>query len=247
MRLQDKVAIVTGGGRGIGEATAKKFAREGAVVIVWDLNEEDINRTVEEIKGEGGKASGKAVNVTNREDVEKSMQEVVDEYGKLDAVINNAGITADAKLEKMTEEQWDRVINVNLKGVFNVGQAAAKHMKELGNGGAILNASSVVGLYGNFGQTNYAATKWGVIGMSKTWAKELGKYKIRVNAVAPGFILTPMTEKMPEKVLDMMKGKSTLNDLGYPEDIANGYAFLASDEARFITGTTLSIDGGVVL
>jgi 3-oxoacyl-[acyl-carrier protein] reductase len=146
----------------------------------------------------------------------------------------------------MAEEEWDRVININLKGVYNCAQAAAAVMSGQGFG-VILNASSVVGLYGNYGQTNYAAAKWGVIGMTKTWAKELGKKGIRVNAVAPGFILTPMTEKMPEKVLEIMKDKAPLKSLGYPEDIANAYAFLASDEARFITGTVLSVDGGVVL
>ncbi len=246
MRLENKVSIVTGGGRGIGAETAKKFASEGAIVVVTDVNESDIHETVEEITAAGGKAIGVVSNVADREQVSELIQKVVDQYGRLDVVVNNAGITADSTLVKMTEEQWDRVIDVNLKGVFNVGQAAAKVMKEQ-NGGVILNASSVVGLYGNFGQTNYAATKWGVIGMTKSWAKELGKNKIRVNAVAPGFIMTPMTEKMPEKVLDMMKGKSVLGDLGLPEDIANAYAFLASDEARFITGTVLSVDGGVVI
>lgn len=246
MRLANKVSIITGGGRGIGAATAKKFASEGAIVVVADVNESDINETVEEITAAGGKAIGVVSNVADREQVSELIQKVVDQYGRLDVVVNNAGITADSTLVKMSEEQWDRVIDVNLKGVFNMGQAAAKVMKEQ-NGGVILNASSVVGLYGNFGQTNYAATKWGVIGMTKSWAKELGKNKVRVNAVAPGFIMTPMTEKMPEKVLDMMKGKSVLGDLGLPEDIANAYAFLASDEARFITGTVLSVDGGVVI
>ncbi|MEQ6376579.1 3-oxoacyl-[acyl-carrier-protein] reductase [Bacillaceae bacterium S4-13-56] len=246
MRLENKVSIITGGGRGIGAATAEKFASEGAIVVVTDVNESDINKTVDEITTAGGKAIGIVSNVADREQVSELIQKVVDQYGRIDVVVNNAGITADSTLVKMTEEQWDRVIDVNLKGVFNVGQAAAKVMKEQ-NGGVILNASSVVGLYGNFGQTNYAATKWGVIGMTKSWAKELGKNKIRVNAVAPGFIMTPMTEKMPDKVLDMMKGKSVLGDLGLPEDIANAYAFLASDEARFITGTVLSVDGGVVI
>lgn len=246
MKLSEKVSIITGGGRGIGAATARKFAQEGAFVIVTDLNESDINETVSEITEAGGKAIGIVSNVTDRNQVDELIQTVLDKYNRIDVVVNNAGITADATLVKMDENQWDRVIDVNLKGVFNVGQAAAKVMKQQ-NGGVILNASSVVGLYGNFGQTNYAATKWGVIGMTKSWAKELGKNQIRVNAVAPGFIMTPMTEKMPEKVLDMMKQKSVLGDLGKPEDIANAYAFLASDEARFITGTVLSVDGGVVI
>lgn len=246
MRLKDKVAIITGAGRGIGAATAKKFAQEGSKVIVADLNQADIDKTVAEINANGGEAIGMNVSVTDHEQIEQMIQATVEKFGKLDIVVNNAGITADSQLLKMTEDQWDKVIDVNLKGVFNVSQAAAQYMKDH-QGGVILNASSVVGLYGNFGQTNYAATKWGVIGMTKTWAKELGKYNIRVNAVAPGFILTPMTEKMPDKVLDMMKDKAPLKSLGYPEDIANAYAFLASDEARFITGTVLSVDGGVVL
>ncbi|WP_059172342.1 3-oxoacyl-ACP reductase FabG [Bacillus sp. FJAT-27445] len=246
MRLKDKVAIVTGAGRGIGEATAIKFAKEGAKVIVADVNSEDVDRTVAVITEDGGEAVGMVVDVTELVQVEKMVSDTLEHFGSVDIVVNNAGITADAQLIKMEEAQWDRVIDVNLKGVFNVAQAAAKQMKEQ-RCGVILNASSVVGLYGNFGQTNYAATKWGVIGMSKTWAKELGRFGIRVNAVAPGFIMTPMVEKMPEKVLEMMKGKSPLGVLGQPEDIANAYTFLASDEARYITGTVLSVDGGVVL
>ncbi len=246
MKLQGKVAVITGAGRGIGAATALKFASEGAKVVVADMNEADIEQTVATIKEQGGEATGLFVNVTKRADVISLMEKTVASFGRIDIVVNNAGITADAQLLKMTDDEWDRVIDVNLKGVFTVTQEAAAVMKEQ-NSGVILNASSVVGSFGNFGQTNYAATKWGVNGMTKTWAKELGRYNIRVNAVAPGFILTPMTEKMPEKVLSIMKEKSVLNDLGTPEDIANGYAFLASDEARFITGTILSIDGGVVL
>ncbi len=246
MRLLDKVAIITGGGRGIGEATAKKFVQEGAKVVIADINEEDINRTVEELKAMGGEATGLIVDVTSRESVEKMVADTVEKYGKLDVIVNNAGITMDATLLKMTEDQWDKVIDVNLKGVYNCGQAAAKVMVEQGSG-VILNASSVVGVYGNFGQTNYAATKWGVIGMTKTWAKELGKKGVRSNAVAPGFILTPMVKKMPENVLDMMKDKAPLKRLGEPEDIANAYAFLASDEAKFITGAVLEVTGGVVL
>lgn len=246
MRLKDKVAIITGAGRGIGEVTAKKFATEGAKVTVADLNEENVNKTVADIREMGGEAIGLLVNVTNREDVDRMIADTIKHFGKIDILINNAGITQDAQLIKMTEEQWDNVINVNLKGVFNVAQAAARVMKEQ-QSGVILNASSVVGIFGNFGQSNYAAAKWGVNGMTKTWAKELGKYGIRVNAIAPGFIATPMTEKMPDNVLEMMKDKSLLKRLGSPEDIANGYAFLASDEAKYITGTILSIDGGTVL
>lgn len=246
MRLLDKVAIITGGGRGIGEATAKKFAQEGARVVIADINQEDIERTVNEIKSMGGEAMGLVVDVTKGASAIKMVADTVLKYGKLDILVNNAGITMDSTLLKMTEDQWDKVIDVNLKGVFNCGQAAAKVMVEQGSG-VILNASSVVGLHGNFGQTNYAATKWGVIGMTKTWAKELGKKGVRSNAVAPGFIATPMVKKMPENVVEMMKGKAPLGRLGEPEDIANAYAFLASDEAAFITGSVLEVTGGVVL
>lgn len=246
MRLEGKAAIITGSARGIGKATAVKFVQEGAKVVVCDVNLEQVNETVEELKKMGGQAIGLKVDVTNRESIKKLFEDAVAAFGKIDILVNNAGITADSTLVKMTEEDFDKVINVNLKGVFNCGQAAAAYFAENG-GGVILNASSVVGLYGNYGQTNYAATKWGVIGMTKTWAKELGKKGIRVNAVAPGFIMTPMTEKMPEKVLDAMREKSPLKSLGMPEDIANAYCFLASDEARYITGTVLSVDGGVVM
>ena len=247
MRLKDKVAIITGGGRGIGEFTAKRFSQEGAKVVVVDLNADDVNRVVAEITAAGGQAIGAGVDVTNRAMVDDMIAKTVSTYGKIDILVNNAGITADNTLLKMTEAEWDRVLNVNLKGVFHCGQAAAAVMVEKGNGGVILNASSVVGIYGNFGQTNYAATKWGVIGMTKSWAKELGRKGIRCNAVAPGFIITPMTEKMPEKVLEMMKDKSPLKSLGYADDIANAYLYLASDEARFVTGAVLSVDGGLVL
>jgi len=247
MRLEGKVAIVTGAGRGIGEATALKFAKEGANVVVADINMESVEKVAEKIKAMGTDALALTVDVTDQNSVNEMVAEAEKHFGKIDCLVNNAGITADAQLLKMTEEQFDKVIAVNLKGVYNCSQAVAKVMAGQGTGGVILNASSLVGIYGNFGQTNYAATKWGVIGMAKSWAKELGRKGIRVNAVAPGFIMTPMTEKMPEKVLDMMKGKSPLGRLGYPDDIANAYAFLASDEASFITGTVLSVDGGVVL
>lgn len=246
MRLKDKVALITGAGRGIGEATALKFAKEGAKVVVCDIQLESAEQTAQKIKELGGEAVAVKVDVTKRDEVDGLIQKAIDEFGRLDILVNNAGITADAKFLKMAEEDFDKVVAVNLKGVYLCGQAAAKVMVEQGNG-VILNASSVVGLYGNFGQTNYAATKFGVIGMTKTWAKELSPKGVRVNAVAPGFILTPMTEKMPEKVLNMMKDKAPIKRLGTPEDVANAYAFLASDEASFITGAVLSVDGGVVL
>lgn len=246
MRLMDKVAIITGGARGIGEATAKKFAKEGAKVVIADINEDDMKSTADEIKALGGEVTSLVVDVTDKASVDKMIEDVVNKYGKLDILVNNAGITMDSTLLKMTEDQWDKVIDVNLKGVYLCGQAAAKAMVENGSG-VILNASSVVGIHGNFGQTNYAATKWGVIGMTKTWAKELGKKGVRSNAVAPGFISTPMVMKMPENVINMMKDKAPLKRLGEPEDIANAYAFLASDEAKFVTGAVLEVTGGVVL
>lgn len=246
MRLKDKVAIITGAARGIGEATAIKFAEHGAKVVVSDMSMDALTDVTQKIEALGAEVLAFDVNVTDRESVSAMIDQVVQKWGKVDILVNNAGITADSQLLKMEESDFDKVIDVNLKGVFNCGQAVAKVMSENG-GGVILNASSVVGLYCNFGQTNYAATKWGVIGITKTWAKELGKKGIRVNAVAPGFTMTPMVAKMPEKVIDMMKGKSPLGKLATPEDIANAYLFLASEEAAFITGTVLSIDGGVVL
>ena len=246
MRLKDKVAVITGAANGIGRAVAETFAREGARLMLADLMEEELERVAAAIRQNGGEAQTFVCDVTDRSRVERLIAETSAQFGRLDIVVNNAGITADAQLVKMTEEQWDRVIDVNLKGVFNVAQAAARVMKEQGSG-VILNASSIVGLYGNFGQTNYAATKWGVNGMTKTWARELGKYGIRVNAVAPGMIATAMTEKMPRHVLDMMAQKTPLGRVGTPQEVANGYLFLASDEASFITGAILSIDGGLTI
>ena len=246
MRLKGKVAIITGSTKGIGAETAKTFAREGAKVVVCGTRENAIKEVVEEIKAMGAEALGFKVDVSCRAQVDEMVAEIKKAWGKVDILVNNAGITADAMLKKMTEEQFDKVININMKGVFNCAQAVLEIMSEQGSG-VILNATSVVGLYGNVGQTNYAAAKWGVIGMTKTWAKELGRKGIRVNAVAPGFIMTPMTEAVPEKVLDMMKEKAPLQRLGKPEDIANAYLFLASDEASFVTGTVLSVDGGLVI
>ncbi len=252
MSLKDKVVLVTGGAAGIGLATAGCFAEEGAQVIICDVNSQ---AGQEAIKTLGPQSSFYEVDVTDRQAVQNWVDAVAGKYGRIDVLVNNAGILRDSQLVKfregsvvgqMAEEDFDKVIAVNLKGVFNCTQAVVPVMIKNG-GGVILNATSVVGLYGNFGQTNYVATKAGVIGMTRVWARELGRYNIRVNAVAPGFIATEMVASMPEKVLDGMKGHTPLGRLGQPGDIANAYVFLASDKASFITGAVLSVDGGIVL
>ncbi|MDD5473660.1 MAG: 3-oxoacyl-ACP reductase FabG [Candidatus Methanoperedens sp.] len=245
MRLENKVAIITGAGSGIGKETALLFAREGAKVVVADVNEKGGNETVEEIKKNGEGFFAK-LDVTNREQSKQMVKITLEKYGKIDVLINNAGIVQDAFLSKMTEEQWDKVVNVNLKGVFNCTQSVVEVMMNQGNG-VIINTSSIVGLNGNVGQVNYAATKAGLIGMTKTLAKELGKKGIRVNAVAPGFIATPMTSNVPEKILEMMKEKTPLRRLGEPKDVAYAYLYLASDEANFVNGAVLCVDGGLII
>ncbi|HWR61155.1 MAG TPA: 3-oxoacyl-[acyl-carrier-protein] reductase [Clostridia bacterium] len=246
MRLEGRVAIITGSTKGIGKATAETFSREGAKVAIVGTNKEALKTTVEEIKAAGGEALGFIVDVSKRASVDEMVAGVKEAWGRIDVLVNNAGITADSMLKKMTEEQFDKVININLKGVYNCAQAVLDTMLEQGSG-VILNTSSVVGLYGNIGQTNYAAAKWGVIGMTKTWAKELGRKGIRVNAVAPGYTETPMLATVPDKILDSIREKTPLQRLGKMEDIANAFLFLASDEASFITGTVLSVDGGFVI
>ncbi len=239
--LEGKVCIITGGGRGIGRATAEKFAGEGAEVVIAEFDEASGQSTADGVKGLFVKTD-----VSSQESVAELFQTVLDTYSRVDVLVNNAGILIDGTLAKMEEDQFDAVINVNLKGVYLCGRAAAAIMKEQGSG-VILNASSVVAHNGNFGQTNYVATKAGVIGMTKVWARELGKDGIRVNAVAPGFIKTDMTAQMPEKIIKMMGEKVPVKRWGEPEDIANAYCFLASDEASYISGTVLNVDGGVVV
>ncbi|SCX75314.1 3-oxoacyl-ACP reductase FabG [Alkaliphilus peptidifermentans] len=246
MRLKDKVAVVTGSTRGLGRAIAEKYASEGAKVVLIDRSGDGLEKTITEMKEKYSEVYGYVMDVTNRSQVQEVFTKVVEDLGTVDILVNNAGITADAQLYKMSDDQWDNVINVNLTGVYNCSKAAVNIMrtKEYGK---IINISSVVGLYGNFGQTNYAATKSGVIGMTKSLAKELGRKNVNVNAVCPGFIETEMTAIMPEKVLAMMKEKAPLNRLGKPDDIANACLFLASEESSFVTGTVLSVDGGIVL
>lgn len=245
-RLSNKTAIITGGAQGIGKAAVKRFSEEGAIVIIWDVNEEKASLTIDELKNISDKIIFQKVDVTKLESVTEAAKKIIEQYQKIDILINNAGITRDASFLKMTSEQWQQVIDVNLTGVFNCTKAVAPFM--VGRSyGKIVNTSSVVGLYGNFGQTNYVATKSGIIGMTKVWARELGRKGINVNAVAPGFIATEMVSTVPEKVLDMLKERTPLGKLGEPEDIANAYLFLSSDEAKFINGAVLSVDGGLVL
>jgi 3-oxoacyl-[acyl-carrier protein] reductase len=244
--LKNKVVVVTGGASGLGKAAVEKFAAEGARVSFWDLGEEAGAALAEELKVKGSEVEFRKVNVADEAEVDAAMAAVLAGFGSLDVLINNAGITRDATLLKMEDEQFDQVVDVNLKGVFHCGRAAARAMVEQGSG-CIVNTSSVVALYGNFGQSNYVATKAGVIGMTKVWARELGRKGVRVNAVAPGFIGTDMVMAMPEKVVDMMAGKAPMQRLGKPAEIADAYAFLASDHASFINGAVLSVDGGLTL
>lgn len=244
-RLENRIAIITGGAQGIGKATVQKFVDEGATVMIWDLDESKGNLLAEQLTSKGFKAGFMKVNVASFNEVDGAVKKIIGDYGRIDILVNNAGILKDGQLVKMTPEQWQQVIDVNLTGVFNCTKVVAPFMIEKLSG-KIINATSVVGLYGNFGQTNYVATKAGVIGMTKVWARELGRKGINVNAIAPGFIATEMVESMPEKVITMMKEKTPLGRLGMPEDIANAYCFLASDEASFINGTILSVDGGVI-
>ncbi len=245
-RLENKVAIITGGTAGIGAAAARKFAQEGAKVTVWARNAEKGKAFVEKMAKEGFTVTFDAVDTSNYEQVCAAAKKVFEANGKVDILVNNAGITNDSTLKKMTPEQWQSVIDINLTGTFYCTKAVNQYMVDAG-WGRIINVSSVVGLYGNFGQTNYVATKAGVIGMTKTLARELGRKGVTVNAVAPGFIATDMVAKMPEDVLASMKAKVPVGRLGEPEDIANAFCFLASDEAAYVNGAVLSVDGGMTV
>ncbi|MFL7892384.1 MAG: 3-oxoacyl-ACP reductase FabG [Anaerolineales bacterium] len=250
MSLENKVCLITGGAAGIGRATAIRFAEQNARVVICDIDHQAGEKVAKQINGDFS-----LVDVADRQAVKNFVDRIISKYDRIDVLVNNAGVLRDGQLVKvkegqlvkqMAEEDFDLVIRVNLKGVFNCTQAVAPHMINQGSG-VILNASSIVGLDGNFGQTNYVATKAGVVGMTKVWARELGRYGIRVNVVAPGFIATEMVQAMPEKILAGMKGRTPLNRLGQPEDVANAYLFLASEQASFISGAVLRVDGGIVI
>lgn len=245
MRLANKVAIITGAANGIGLAAVKRFTEEGAKVIIADFDEIGGLATQEAFRAQGAEVTFIQVNVADKESVVNLVKQTIITYSKIDILVNNAGITRDAMLTKLSEEDFDAVMDVNVKGVFNCTQAVVPVMIAIG-GGRIINTSSVTGVFGNVGQTNYAASKAAVIGMTKTWAKELGRKGITVNAVAPGFAKTAMVEKMPVEVIGRMLQIVALGRLGEAKDIANAYLFLASDEASYITGHTLHVDGGMM-
>ncbi|UZR97898.1 3-oxoacyl-ACP reductase FabG [Chondrinema litorale] len=245
-RFKDKVIIITGGASGIGKTAALEFGLEGAQVIIWDINQTKTSETEEEFKRKNILVEGMYMNTTDPEETQNTAKYIKEKYGSIDVLINNAGITRDATIKKMQYNEWQQVLDVNLTGVFNCTKSVIPYMIEQ-ESGRIINTSSVVGLYGNFGQANYSATKSGLIGFTKTLAKELGKYKITVNAVAPGFIATEMVAAMPSKVVEMMVSKTPLRRLGTPEDVAHVYSFLASEEASFVSGSVISVDGAVTL
>ncbi len=242
MRLQEKIALITGGAQGIGLATARRFAKEGAKIILWDVSDQG-KVVVDQLIKEGHEAIFKNISVANESEVQQAVVEAHDHFGRIDILINNAGITRDRTLLKMSKQEWDDVISVNLTGVFNCTKEIVPIMKEQ-NYGRIVSASSNVAIRGNFGQTNYVATKTAIIGMTKVWAMELGRYGITANCIAPGFIHTAMTDAMPEEVRKSSLPHIPLGHWGIPDDIANGYLYLASDEASFVSGICLTIDGG---
>jgi 3-oxoacyl-[acyl-carrier protein] reductase len=246
MRLKDRVAIVTGGAQGIGLATVRRFLDEGAIVALADVVPAAVAQATDALAGAADRLRGFSVDVTRRESLAAMVAALRAEFDRIDILVNNAGITRDARLQNMSEEQFDRVIDVNLRGVFNATQAVLPTLLDQGSG-VILNASSVVGLHGNFGQSNYAASKFGVIGFVKTWARELGPKGIRCNAVCPGFIATGLVESIPPKVLEQMRERVPSRRLGRPEEVAAVYAFLASDDASYVNGAVIEVGGGLTI
>lgn len=243
MRLEGKVAIVTGSARGLGKAIVKRLAKEGAKVVVTDINEDGCIEVLREIEVAGGKGLAVKCNVTSRDEVKNLAKATLDKFGRIDILVNNAGITRDASLKKMTDEQWDAVININLKAVFICTQEISKYMVEKKTG-RVISMSSLTGVAGNFGQTNYAASKSGIIGMTKTWAQELGKKNVTANVIAPGFMNTEMTKTIPENIVKQLLANIPVGRMGEPEEIAAAVVYLASDEAGFVNGVTLNINGG---
>lgn len=244
--MKSRNVVITGGAGGIGIAAAQKFLNAGDTVFLWDIRLDLLEKAASQLNYQGNKVQLIEVNITQPAAVEAATEKVLNLVGSVDVLINNAGITRDASLQKMSVDQWQQVIDVNLTGAFLCTKAISKHMIAAAYG-RIINTASVVAHYGNYGQTNYVASKSGLIGMTKVWAKELGKYNITVNAVAPGFIATDMLKTVPEKIIEKLKERTALARMGKPEDIAAAYFFLASEDASFITASTLNVDGGLVL
>ncbi|MGA2775421.1 MAG: 3-oxoacyl-[acyl-carrier-protein] reductase [Candidatus Omnitrophota bacterium] len=246
MRLKDKVAVITGGARGIGKAIAVAYAREGADIVVADVNPEEAEKTAKEIEGLGRKALALTMDVTDYAKVEEAVNKILDKFAKIDILVNNAGITKDNLLLRMSQAEWDAVLNVNLKGTFNCIRAVSRTMIKQ-RSGRIISIASIIGLIGNPGQANYSASKAGIIALTKTAAKELASRNINVNAVAPGFIQTDMTAKLSEELKQKMLSAIPLNKLGSPDDVAAMCLFLASEDSGYITGQTIVVDGGMVM
>jgi len=246
MRLKDKVALITGGGRGIGQAIAFAFARQGADIVVGDVNMEDAEKTCREIEAMGRKSLAIQLDVTDYTKVEEGINKILDKFTKVDILVNNAGITKDNLLLRMSSMEWDAVLNVNLKGTFNCIKAVSRPMIKQ-RCGRIINIASIIGIIGNGGQANYAASKAGIIALTKSAAKELASRNINVNAVAPGFIQTDMTAKLPEELKQKMKEAIPLNKFGSPDDVAAVCLFLASEDSNYVTGQTIVVDGGMVM
>jgi len=246
VRLKDKVCIITGASRGLGFAIAKKYVEEGGKVVICATNPKKLDEAVEELKTISNDVLGFVVDISKKEEIERMVSQIISKYGRVDVLVNNAGITMDAQLHKMTDEQFDKVIDINLKGTYLCTRAIVDIMREQ-NSGSIINLSSLSGIYGNFGQTNYVATKMGVIGFVKTWTKELGRKNIRVNAIAPGLIETEMSQAMPEKAQEALISKVPMARMGQPEEVANVALFLASEESSYVTGITVEVGGGLTL